>query len=108
MNLTSGIFTAPRTGTYFFSLAGISYYYLSSSQSIGVSLLLNGNNIGRGYTSGDIVTGHQGFSIESTLNLKTGDKVWIQITGISAGMTFHDNSGHYTHFNGRLLQENMF
>ena len=50
MNLTSGIFTAPRTGTYFFSFIAIAVFPTSSSviQGATVALHLNGNPIGYG------------------------------------------------------------
>ena len=47
MNLSSGIVTAPRTGTYFFSFSAIATFPTSSSvtQAVRVGLFFNGNLI---------------------------------------------------------------
>ncbi len=67
MNLTSGMFTAPRSGSYFFSFAGI-----SGGNFLGVGLFVNESKIGSGHGKPD--TDFVTISLQSTLHLNAGDK----------------------------------
>ena len=109
MNLTSGKFTAPRDGIYFFEFTGRSYFPASSSRLyLDVAAYLNGNEIGRG-VSDEVGTDvqYESFSFQWTLNLQSGDQIWLQISNISPGTYLDDNQYHTTHFNGMLLEENI-
>lgn len=111
MDLQTGTFTAPRSGTYFFSLSGLANIPASSTaMDFWIGLYLNGNEIGKGY-SVEISTASQlkPYSLQSTLNLEAGDQVWVQIhrLGDPKGVYLFDDAAHYTHFNGWLLQENI-
>jgi hypothetical protein len=44
-------------------------------------------------------------SIQSTLSLNAGDKIWVQIKTLGAGMLLHDEPLNYNHFSGWLLEE---
>ena len=72
MNLTSGKFTAPRTGIYFFSFTGNADFPASSSKVyLGVQLYLNGGRIGLGYVeeSNTVANQNSPLTLQSTLNL---------------------------------------
>ena len=105
MNLQTGIFTAPRTGKYFFSFSGFVAFSADPSYC-RVQLFLNGLVIGTGY-SDEIGTGgrYETLSLQSTLNLQNGDQTWLQIENISPEASLF--GGAYTHFNGFLLEEEV-
>ena len=108
MNLPTGIFTAPRPGKYVFSFTGVAYFPAGSSsrQYVYVGLYKNYSIVGRGFADEISVGGQWGtFSLQSTLNLKKGDRIWLQIDSIATGVTLTGTG--YTHFNGLLLEEEI-
>ncbi len=110
MDLTSGKFTAPRPGIYFFSFTGLANFPASSSEVyLGVGLYLNGDRIGLGDVNEANTVTYQNdqLTLQSTLNLKKGDQVWLQICIQSTGVYLYDNSDHYTHFTGFMLEEEI-
>jgi hypothetical protein len=108
MDLTSGIFTAPRPGIYFFSFAGVAdiessgeYYNFTSF------IILNGNLIGMSLIgdSSDY-NNYSQFTLQSTLNLQKGDQLWVEIN--YGGSSFlYENGQHQTHFMGFMLKEEI-
>ncbi len=118
MNLTSGKFTAPRPGIYFFSFTGLARFPDSSSRVwLGVSLYLNGGLIGLGWVeeANNVDYQRSPLTLQSTLNLKSDDQVWVAIekgsTGanyfISSGAYLYDDGYHYNHFTGFMLEEEI-
>ena len=107
MDVSTGKFTAPRTGTYFFSFIGLIGYPTSSStvNYLLVGLYLNGNEIVVSWNdeANTAVTQEVPISLQSTLNLQKGDQVWLQITSISTGVILYTVPA----FTGWLLQENI-
>jgi hypothetical protein len=111
MDLSSGVFTAPRPGTYFFSFAGLAYLEDSSSSWFFSFLYLNGNRIGSShvYEANTPVDQRNPLTLQSTLNLEKGDRVWVEIWYSDNSSTFlADNSlFHLTHFTGFMLEEEI-
>jgi hypothetical protein len=110
MNLTSGKFTAPRPGIYFFSFAGTAWLKFSPSAWFYSRLFLNGNLIGTSLVQENKGPVNQAspLTLQSTLNLKTGDRVWVMIGyNGGSGSSLGDSKYHYTHFSGFLLEEEI-
>ncbi|XP_046456949.1 uncharacterized protein LOC124204010 isoform X3 [Daphnia pulex] len=111
MDLTSGIFTAPRPGMYSFSFAGVAHLTSSSFAWFYSDLFLNGNRIGSSHVEerNGPVDQWSPMTLQSTLNLKKGDRVWVQFTysGSYLSSYLSDSSSHFTHFTGFMLEEEI-
>jgi hypothetical protein len=107
MDLSSGKFTAPRTGTYFFSFNGLIGYPTSSSTVpyLILGIFLNGVEIGRSWNdeANTVVTQEVPLVLQSTVNLQQGDQIWLQIVTISTEVKLYTVPA----FTGWLLQENL-
>nr|CAH0107894.1 unnamed protein product [Daphnia galeata] len=110
MELASGKFRAPRPGIYFFSFTGHAFFYQSVSElELAISLYLNGNRIGWAEVE-EANTSDGQFSpltLQSTIKLKAGDQIWLQIVSVSEGVVLFDRRNPYTHFTGWMLEEDI-
>jgi hypothetical protein len=109
MDLTTGKFTAPRPGIYFFSFTALARLESSSGAWYFSKLYLNGNLIGTNFVheNNGPVDQLSSLTLHSTLKLKKGDQVWMQIEYFGSSYLL-DNGNHHTHFTGFLLEEEIF
>jgi hypothetical protein len=102
MNLTSVVFTPPRTGTYFFFFTGV------ATGRAQLGLHLNGGEI-RFFViekANVLLRQWSVLSLQSTLSLKSGDQVWVQMD-VTSWLYMYDSSDHLTHFTGFVLDEGI-
>ena len=101
MNLTSGIFSAPKAGIYIFSFKGTGIHTGGGWTGFSfVSLDRNGESVARGSSRVDGTRGFLTVSLHVTLQLDMGD----QISMILSDGQLTDG---YTQFMGSLLEENL-
>ena len=99
MNIFSGIFTAPKSGIYFFSFSGLKDFPASA----GVIVVLYLNSIPITNALGFALNGYFTATLSSTLGLKSGDQISLRL---ESGQLY-DSTASYTNFNGIMLQEDI-
>jgi hypothetical protein len=106
MNITTGKFTAPRKGVYFFAFSGVST--LERPGNLDVGLMVNDVQIGKAESFS--TTGGSDFetlTLQSTIELKAGDSVWLQIVSQKSALLQDNPLDQFTHFSGWMLQEDL-
>jgi hypothetical protein len=70
---------------------------------------LNENLIGSSYVKENKgpVAQFSPFTLQLTLNLKTGDQVWVTIEYEGSSSFLFDDTWHRTHFTGWMLEEEI-
>ena len=105
MDLSSGVFTAPKTGVYHFHFSGHSVL----SNYFQITLQLNGMRMGYAISDSRITSNadadaeyHPG-SLHSRLKLKKGDQIdlWLHFGAL------YDDGNHFSHFTGWLDDEDL-
>ena len=99
MNLGTGVFKAPKAGTYSFN---VSFMKSATTADAGISLELNGSTR-IGSTNAGTSGSNQSSSFHATLKLKIGDEITLVLRG---GLLF-DNPDFKTHFTGILVDEDL-
>jgi hypothetical protein len=73
---------------------------------MNVALMVNGKEVGSAQRKSHFSNEWETLALQSTMDLKAGDQVWLQILVLSS-IILHDESYHFTHFNGLILQEDI-
>ena len=96
MDLATGVFTSPVNGRYQFIFTALA---AKGNERSDLVLRVNGAGIGRSVAPSH----HYTLPIVATLQLKKGDTIDMFLQRGS----IEDTTGHYTHFSGILLQEDL-
>jgi len=100
-NLTSGIFTVPVAGIYHFDFSALKD---SSEKYVYIDLQVNGDNVALAATQQSATGSRDVVSLSASLRLAAGDRVNLYHSGSSV---LYDNSAHWTHFSGWLVEEDL-
>ncbi len=102
MNMTSGVFTAPKAGTYAFIFSILKNGY--SYESLNVYLRRNGNRIGVSVAGVGLISIPT--TQQSILKLKKGDRIDLQ-KGQGGQLSECFDREYCHHFSGWLLEEDL-
>lgn len=104
MDLTSGVFTAPRGGIYHFEFSGVKD---ASTKSLVIKIRLNGIVVGTAEACTSPIVIYEATSLHSTLQLNKGDRIDLWITGETSLYDQKDENVYRTHFTGWLIEEDL-
>lgn len=113
MDLSTGKFKAPVTGTYFFSFIKLVEYPVSNTtlHDFVVSLFQNGQRIVMGEFNEVGPVSYSNYlspiTFQSTITLIAADFVWLETGNVNTGSLFDLSDTRYTHFNGWFLAEEL-
>lgn len=101
MNLKTGVFTAPKTGTFAFMFSVI--ISAIDIDFLDVYLRLNGTRLG--YSTVSLVVMSITTALQATLKLKRGDRIDLQKS--KKGKLAQCIVGYCHHFTGWMLEEDL-
>ena len=108
MDYETGLFTAPKTGTYVFAFSGLD---LPGNSELLINVYKNdGEKMKELIGSGGPVGGtanHGTVAIPFVLRLTSGETIRVYI-GTASGTLYSDPKRPMTHFTGFLLEEDIF
>jgi hypothetical protein len=109
MDYLTGLFTAPKNGTYVFAFSGLD---LPGSNELLINVYKNDDKIlikeliGSGGPVGGTAN-HGTAAIPFVLRLTSGDTIRVYV-GTASGTLYSDPKRPMTHFTGFLLEEDIF
>ncbi|XP_057373213.1 uncharacterized protein LOC130694064 [Daphnia carinata] len=105
MNLTTGIFTTPRTGKYFFTASGSTSFPASSYTILfDIDIFKNDHSIGISSTDSYSSSSNlKTFTMQAVVELQKGDEIWLAISFVAQGAFIYGYD--HLHFTGFLLEE---
>ena len=114
MDVSTGVFTTPKSGIYQFSFSGLVRFESDDSGDLELRFYLNGQRIGSSYSTKSSAwssvtdSKFNDIHLSMTLKLQESDRIWLEIHAHGAGVSLHDAvDWHHTHFTGLLVEEDF-
>ena len=111
MDISSGKFTAPVKGRYFFAFDGlVEFTDTTVTGKCYIGLTINFALVGQSamlISPGAAGDWYQTITYHGTFDLSPGDEVAMRLTSLTAARLHDDPSGTYTHFSGYLIEQDF-